>query len=300
MDPRRLLVLRELAARGSVAAAAKALSLTPSAVSQQLNALERELGAQLLEPYGRGVRLTDAGRTLIPHAEAIRVALTRARVDLQAVQSAQAGSLTVGAFPTSGVRLVPAALDRFVTAQPHVSISLIELEPEESLPMVQHGELDVAVAFECDLVPVATSHYEHETLIEEPMLLVHADERAAQGRMPIARLSAQRWIAPMPGTAIHEFTRRACQAAGFEPQITSTWTDFQVVQSLAGHGIGVAFAPALALSPPRAGVAVSPTRPSYARRVFAAWRAGTSREPVIAGLLAELRAAAQTIEPAFR
>jgi len=296
LDVRRLRVLREVAIAGSMAGAARALSFTPSAVSQQIAALEQEAGVTLLERRGRGITLTDAARALVTRTEAILAELARADADLDAVKHAALGSLSIGAFPTSGTWLVPSALRAFSSRHPEVQVRLTELEPERSLPMLARGELDLAIAFECDLVPLSPGHYEEETLFSEPMCIVHAPDRPDRSGGPIdlGSLGEERWIVPAAGTAIHEFTVRACQAAGFEPQIASIWTNFQVVQSLAAQGFGVAFVPELALSPPRQGVVVRKTTSSLDRRVFAAWRPGSARAPLITAIVQAFRDTVRT------
>lgn len=295
LDVRRLIVLREIAATGSVSAAAQSLSFTPSAISQQIAALERETGVPLLERDGRGIRLTDAAHALVRRADVILAELRRAESDLEAVKDAAIGSLSIGAFPSSGTLLVPTALKALTTTHPGVDVRLTELEPEESLPMLQDGRLDLTIAFECDLVPLAHRAFEEETLFREPMLVAHAPSKFGQAEaIDLRRLRGESWIAPRDGTAIHEFTIRACQVAGFEPLVTSTWSDFQVVQSLAAQGYGVAFIPRLALDPARPGVVARRTTRRLERRVFAAWREGNSRAPLVTAALVALRAAAAT------
>ena len=291
LDVRRLRVLREIAVTGSMAGAAESLHFTASAISQQIAALEVEAGIELLERHGRGVRLTDAARALVKRTETILAELARAEADLDAVQQASLGSLSIGAFPTSGTWLVPSTLRHFAARYPKVEISLTELEPEQSLPMVHRGELDVALAFECDLVPLPFRQFEEATLFSEPMLIVHAPGRHAphRDRLDLSTLREEHWIAPAPGTAIHEFTLRACQVAGFQPQVRSIWTDFQVVQSLAAQDYGVAFVPELALFPPRPGVVVRSTTAGLDRRIFAAWRTGSSRAPLVAAIVEAFR-----------
>jgi DNA-binding transcriptional LysR family regulator len=279
-------------------AAAERLSFTPSAISQQISALEREAGVALVERQGRRIRLTDAAKSLVEHTEAILSELSRAEADLVAVRQAQLGSLTIGAFPTSGTLLVPAAMRIFADHHPAVTVRIVEVEPENSLPMVRSGELDLAIAFECDLVPLAAEDFETRTLFREPMLLVHSPD-SVQTKRPLllSELKDQQWIAPAAGTAIHEFTLRACGLTGYQPMITSTWTDFQVVQSLAAQRFGVAFVPQLALSPPRRGVVVTTTEPNFCRSVFAAWRSGNSREPLVKSAVDAFRYATKEVCP---
>jgi DNA-binding transcriptional LysR family regulator len=301
LDLRRLVALREVAIKGTVTEAARSLRFTPSAVSQQIALLERQAGVALVERHGRGIRLTDAAWSLVRRCDVIVAELARAEADLDAAKQSRTGSLVIGAFPTSGTSLVPTALHRFVARRPDVAIRLRELEPERSLPMLRAGELDLAICFECDLVPLADDGYEQETLFVEPMLLVHSPLRGDwKEPVDVASLRDERWIAPASDTAIHKLTVRACQHAGFEPEITSIWTDFQVVQSLAGQGFGVALVPELALDPPRTDAVQKRTSPQRTRRVFAAWRPGTARAPLVETMIEDVRAAAADLRsPTF-
>jgi molybdate transport repressor ModE-like protein len=291
LDVRRLRVLHHIAAHGSLAAAARALSFTPSAVSQQLSALEREVGTPLLERSRRGVRLTDAGLALVGRTETILGELARAEADLQAVADRRTGVVRIGAFPSAGLGLVPRALVLSGERHPGVELRLIELEPEESLPLLRLGELDVAVVFECDHVPLPfDAGVERELLLREPMLLVDAGRRAG-GRVDLAGLAERAWIAPPPGSAIHAFTVRVCQAAGFEPRISSIWSDFRVVQALVAAGLGVAFVPELAVLR-QAGVAARRVHGDPGRRILTAWRPGGARAALVEGVVDALRDAA--------
>src|ERR671929_1175907 len=133
-DVRRLRLLRELAARGTVTAVADALAYTPSAVSQQLAQLERDAGVALLERAGRGVRLTEAGRRLAGHADAVIARLEAAEADLAGLSGDAAGLLRVACFQTAAVALVLPALEALVAEHPGVRGEVMEAEAEESLP----------------------------------------------------------------------------------------------------------------------------------------------------------------------
>lgn len=300
LDVRRLRILHQVAVHGSLAAAARSLAFTPSAVSQQLGALEREAGVALLERDGRGVRLTDAGSALVARTETILGELARAEADIAAVSESRAGVLRIGAFPSAGFGLVPAAVVLLAASFPAVELRLVELEPEESLPRLRLGELDLALVFECDHVPLRLdAGFETETLAREPMLLIDALEPGAPDdprptAVDLAGVAGRAWIAPRPGSAIHEFTLRACQAAGFEPRIASIWNDFRVVQTLVATGLGVAFVPRLAISP-NPSVRMDIVRGAPGRRIVAAWRAGTAREPLVEAVAQALRTAARDL-----
>ena len=130
IDSRRLRVLLEVSRSGTIAAAADALGYTPSAVSQQLRALEREVGAPLTERRGRGVALTEPGRALAAHAAHVVDALGMAEAEVRAIAGLRAGSLRLGWFTTAGATLMPRAIARFRERQPAVDLALSEGDPD--------------------------------------------------------------------------------------------------------------------------------------------------------------------------
>src|SRR6201991_2108385 len=141
LDVRRMRVLREVAQRGSFSAAADALAYTQSAVSQQIAALEREAGTRLVERNARGVRLTDAGRVVVEHADAILARLADAEAELEAIAGLRGGRLRLAAFPTVGATLIPLAVATFREKHPGIELTVRQLEPEDSLPLLKSGEL---------------------------------------------------------------------------------------------------------------------------------------------------------------
>src|ERR1700686_3821745 len=144
----RLNVLKEVAYRGSISAAADALSYTQSAVSQQIAALEAETGMTLLERHPRGVSLTAAGQTLVGHAEGVLAQLEAAQAALSAIAGLRGGRLRMASFPTAGATLMPLAIATFRSSSPDVELTLEEGEPEEILARMRAGELDLALLFE--------------------------------------------------------------------------------------------------------------------------------------------------------
>ena len=137
LDVRRMRVLREVAQRGSFSAAAEALSFTQSAVSQQIAALEREAGTTLVERSVRGIRLTDAGRALVRHTEAILGRLAEAEAELEAIAGLRGGRLRMASFESAGATLMPLAIATFRGRHPAVELSLSLAEPMDSLPQAQ-------------------------------------------------------------------------------------------------------------------------------------------------------------------
>src|SRR3954451_19568343 len=145
LDVRRLRVLREVAHQGSFSAAGESLGYTQSAVSQQIAALERETATTLVERNARGVRLTDAGRTLVEHADGTLARLAAAEDELEAIAGLRGRRLRLASFTTAGATLVPLAIAEFSRLHPGVELSLVEAEVEDSVPALKAGELDVAL-----------------------------------------------------------------------------------------------------------------------------------------------------------
>src|SRR5919202_3495273 len=147
LDVRRLRVLREVAARGSFSAAAESLSFTQSAVSQQIAALERESGAKLIERNPRGLRLTDAGRALVEHADAILARLDDAEEELAAIAGLRGGRLRIATFQSAGATLVPRALGEFHRRHPDVELT-VTLEERDAHGVLVSGGADVAIVMD--------------------------------------------------------------------------------------------------------------------------------------------------------
>ncbi|MEV0351674.1 LysR substrate-binding domain-containing protein [Nonomuraea sp. NPDC050680] len=282
LDPRKLHLLRELAQRGTIAAVAEALSFTPSAISQQLSALEREAGVPLLERTGRTVTLTPAGHLLVEHAQDVLEQLERASAALAAVRSGPSGPLRVGAFPTAARVLLPPALAELSRAHPGLRPMVSEIDPADVSAALRAGELDVALVHEYDFVPPVTdASLETEPLFGEQMYLTD--------RATIADARDDAWIVGKPGTLCHAMAIRACQAAGFEPRVRHRIDDFDTVLAFVAAGQGVALVPRLAaLAPPRG---VTLTGLPLSRRTLAAFRRGYGEHPAIKAAVAAFHTA---------
>jgi DNA-binding transcriptional LysR family regulator len=301
LDVRRLRVLREVALRGSISGAAESLRFTPSAVSQQVAKLEREAGVPLVERGPRSVTLTPAGWRLVEHAEAILERLSAAESDLRAL----AGSppeLRVGANTTAAVSIIPDALARFTAVRPDVEVTVAESDPLISLARLCARELDLAIVFEYDYVPLPDDpRVVLEVLLEEPMRIVlpAGHPVARQRAVRLLDLADETWIRSTPRSSCHPFTERACRAAGFDPRIRFEFDDYAAMQSLVASGAGVAFAPDMGLTRVNPGVAVRPIAFGPKRRVHAALRAGESGSAGIPEMLAALRESVAGRQPLF-
>ncbi|MET7327578.1 LysR family transcriptional regulator [Nonomuraea sp. NPDC005650] len=282
LDPRKLHLLRELARRGTIAAVAEAATFTPSAVSQQLSALEREAGVPLLERTGRTVALTPAGHLLVEHAHAVLEQLERASAALAAARGGPSGPLRIGAFPTAARVLLPPALVGLTRAHPGLVPMVSEIDPADVSAALRAGELDVALVHEYDFVPPVTdASIETEPLYSEPMYLTD--------RPSVADARADSWITDRPGTLCHTMAIRACQAAGFEPLVRHHIDDFDTVLAFVAAGQGVALVPHLAAIHPPEGVTL--TRLPLSRRTLAAFRRGNGGHPAIRAAVAAFHAA---------
>ena len=291
----RLRVLKEVAYRGSLSAAAAALDYSQSAVSQQISALEAETGMKLLERQPRGVTLTAAGQTLMAHTEAILSRIEAAETALSAIAGLRGGRLRVASFPTAGATLMPLAIASFREQYPDVELTLAEGEPEEIAPRLLAGELDLALLFEFANEDLALEGTSVVSLLEDPMYLaMPRDHRlAARSRVRLDDFVEDAWVQTSSSSPCARHVVRCCHAAGFEPRVSFETDDYQTVQGLVAAGVGVALIPELALSAVRDDItvrALSPTPPS--RRVIAALPESARLVPAAPAMLGILEATA--------
>jgi len=295
LDVRRLRVLHAVSAYGSVTAAAAALGYSAPAVSQQLAALEREVGMRLTERAGRGLQLTPAALILVGHTDALLARLDAAEADLAALRDQIAGRVALAAFPSAAASLVPAAWAALAGSAPQVRLDLTEMEPEESLPAVLRGETDVAIAHEYDLLPRPLDPlFERRELLADPVVLAvpASHPLAAESAIPLSDLAGQPFLAPREATSCAEMIQRACARAGFVPRVVARATDFQVLLSLVAAGAGVTLVPGLAARWLPPGVRLVPPAEPVTRRVFTVSRRGGDRKPAVRVVLDALTDAA--------
>jgi DNA-binding transcriptional LysR family regulator len=252
LDLRRLRLLRELEARGTLGAVAAALDYSPSAVSQQLAVLEREVGARLLERAGRGVRLTDAGHVLARHAAVLLAEAEAARADLAALSGEVRGTVRVGGLQSATRRLLVPAVARLLGEHPRLRVEVSELELEQALPELRLGRLDLVVSDEYDGQPrPRPAGLAFRPLLQEPLQLVlpAAHPRAGSGdAVPLAALRGDVWTSSAAGTGHHAAVVGACRSlGGYEPDLRHRSNDADVQLELVRTAGAVALLPALAL-----------------------------------------------------
>lgn len=295
LDVSRLRLLREVALRGSIAAAAREVGLTPSAVSQQLAILEREAGTPLLDRTPRGVLLTGAGASLVDHARSILELLEQARADLDRLTGELAGTVRLGTVASAAAALVSQAASRLSDDHAELDLVVSVCEPARSIESLLAGDLDLAVVDVYDGVPVAVPDYLRAVdLRTESLVLVSPPGTfEGSGAVPITALASQRWVMPPPEAACGQAVRSACRATGFEPDVRWETDDMLLLVRAVASGHGIAVLPRLAVADDIADVEIRPlAEPNMSRRLLALTRTSGQDRPVIQAVLRELQKAA--------
>jgi DNA-binding transcriptional LysR family regulator len=299
LDVRRMRVLREVALRGSFSAAAEALSFTQSAVSQQIAALEREAGTVLVQRSARGVRLTEAGEAVVRHAEAILARLAEAEAELEAIAGLRGGRLRLAAFESAASSIMPLAIAAFSQRHPAVELSMTLLEPEDSLPMLRAGELDLAITFESRATDAVVEGISLAHLLDDPMFLVLPSDHplARKRNLRLGDVASDAWIGGSAGCECNRLIMRSCAAAGFDPRIAFETDEYSAVQGLVAAGVGVSLIAELGLINARQDIVIrSLGRETPVRQVHAATLAEGYRSPATQAMLEILAGVAADYE----
>ncbi|MGI5284762.1 LysR family transcriptional regulator [Nonomuraea polychroma] len=302
LDLNRLKALHAVHVYGSVGAAADALMVTPSAVSQQIAKLERETGARLMERNGRGVRLTDAAGLLAEHAERILALVETAEADFEALRGEVVGRLNVAAFPTATRGIMPKALSALRDRHPDLWIQLMEREPERVVRDVARGELDLGVIQDWLNRPMALPDgLSKATLLDDiaDVALPAGHPLADAKEVELAKLHGERWISSSPGTVCHDWLVFTLRNASLEPEIACMADEYPTQLALVAAGLGCAIVPRLGRDCVPPGVRLVPIRPRQSRRIYAVWRADAARRPAIRALVEALAEASREQENAW-
>jgi DNA-binding transcriptional LysR family regulator len=309
LDLHRLRLLKEFAARGTIAATAAALGYTPSAVSQQLAALEREAGTALLDRTARSAELTDAGLRLTVHAERILAQVEEAEADLSVQAREPSGRVSVAAFPTAAAAFAP-ALARSLRAHPGLTLLLRQTQRAEGLRQVSSAEVDVALVDDWSgglastgLASTGSAGTESPLLrfyplVRDPLVLVvPRGHRLADPAEPVdlrQLRETSRWMAAPAGEPSRQAVDRLLAGVGGAPPVPWEFEGLGTILSLVARGIGIAAVPRLALAAGDARVAVRELpEGSPAREVYAVARTASVRRPSVAVILTALHDGAE-------
>ncbi|MFF8984377.1 LysR family transcriptional regulator [Streptomyces globisporus] len=297
-DVKKLRILRTLRDRGTVTATAEALLMTPSAVSQQLTNLARQLGVDLLEAQGRRVRLTDAAHLVLRHAEAVFAQLERAEAELTGYLRGEAGEVRVAAFSTAVPALVVPAV-RLLRAEdrPGPDVRVREAEAAQAYELLTAGEVDLALSLAAHAPTARDPRFSLFPLLADPLdvALPVGHPLADAPGLRLADLAADRWIFGGSGPW-SEITTAACEAAGFVPEQAHSAAGWTAILALVEAGMGVALVPRMASREQRReGVVMRVLEADRPRRhVVAAARHGAESGPAVARVLAALSETAQS------
>ncbi len=300
-DLRRLRILREVAERGTLGAAATAIGYTPSAVSQQLGVLEKEVGAPLLEKAGRGVRLTDAGRLLAHHAQVLLTAAEAAAADLAALTDDVRGTVRAGGLQSAARRLLVPAVARMLIEYPQVRSEVTELELEEALPGLRLGSVDLVISDEYDGHPrPRPAGLRFTPLHDEPVEVVlpstHPLARRG-GPVPLSLLRDEVWVASDAGTGHHDMVVGSCRSlGGYEPDVRHRSSDADVQLELVRATGAVALLPALTLPAADPAIAIRGVAEQRLRRRLAVVTRDAPPTPALTAFLAAVKDQVRTLD----
>lgn len=297
MIDRRLRVLHLLASTGTVTATATALHYTPSAVSAQLRSLADDLGVSLLEPDGRRLQLTSAGRALAGRLNDLFELAEQIQADVLNAAGDVAGDLRVCGFSTAAATLLPAVVTTLTAAHPQVTVQVIEANPRDCFDMLASRQVDIAVVISTlNSPPRSDPRFEQQTLLRDPLDLLVPSGHPLAGRTSaeLELAAGERWIADRDGSPYHQLLLTACATAGFVPDIAHRVVEWDAGSALVAAGLGCSLVPRLARLPAGHDVVRVPLHgnPRPDRNILTAIRRGSRNSPLIAEALSVLTAAA--------
>jgi len=282
LDVRRLAVLVAIVDCGSVTAAAAELGYSPSAVSQQLQRLERETGHPLVRRQPRGIVPTEAGALLASHGRYVLRRLRAAEAELDELAGLRRGRIAIGTFPTVGSTLVPLAVQRFRHDYPDVRLDVHSARYDELVALIQEGAIGLSLLWDYEWNRIDDPELTLTPLMEDPTVLVVAqDHRLGRTRhTTMAGLEHEEWVVRKRDHPVAEVLERSTRAAGFTPSIAFEANDYQEALAMVSVGLGIALMPRTAVPTARPDVrVVSLGQQAPSRRIVLAHRADRIRPP---------------------
>ena len=298
----RLQALHAVATFGSVTGAATALHLTPSAVSQQLAKLQRDVGQRLVGPYGRGVRLTPAGTLLARRAHAILSEVENAEGELDRQRNHVVGDLEIAGFATAARAILPQAVARLRKEHQQLRLRLSERQPDEAIRLVAAGHLDIALVNDWMNAPLVLPDGVERLLIMNDAvdLAVPADHPLAQRTsVEITELCTEPWITWPYGATCHEWLTQTLRRHGLTPEVTHTAEEHPTQLAMVAAGLGIAVMPRLGRGA-NEGVSIISLQPAFSRQIYVIWRTLASERPAIAVTVSAIRDVAADLSASQR
>jgi DNA-binding transcriptional LysR family regulator len=293
----RLQALHAVSTFGSVTGAAEALRLTPSAVSQQLGKLQRDVGQRLIEPYGRGVRLTPAGTLLAQRAHAILSEVENAESELDRQRNHVIGDLEIAGFATAARAILPQTVARLRKQHQQLKLRVSERQPDEAIRLVVAGHLDIALVNDWMNAPLVLPDGVQRVLImNDPVdLAVPADHPlAGRASVELTELSAEPWITWPYGAICHEWLTQTLRQHGLTPEVTHTAEEHQTQLAMVAAGLGIAVMPRLGRGSIE-GVSIITLEPAFSRQIYAIFRTLASERPAIVATVSAMHEVAQQL-----
>ena len=294
IDPVALRSLVAVERHGSVGAAAASLDYTPSAISQQIKRLEAQTGVQLLERQGRGVLLTEAGRTLSESARDLLADMERLEARIHGASGETVGTVRLATFATAYRGIVIGALARLRRAAPDVLVRPDEIDPWEAVDAVAAGSHDLALVHNWEPLPLAIpEHLEVRDLGRDRAdVLVHVDHPLSRrDSLTVHDVVDEKWASVAPGSICHQWLQKMYFDIGRAPRIAHVALEFATHVALVAHGEAIALVPRLGRGPlPGSVVAVPIVQPVSERTVSLVWRSTMTERPALAAVVEALAA----------
>lgn len=283
--------LVELTRRGTITAAAQALGYTPGGVSQQIAALEKAAGMELLRRVGRRVELTDAGRTLACHAERILSTEAEAVEALERTRQEVSGVLQVGLFATAAAEILPPALQEVRRVHPGLTVHSRDMDVDEVQRAVSSGAVDLALGLDYPDVPIPREPAVRVRQLYRERFALAVPTGSLAGREVVGLADTQDlgWILPSPGSYYGRAVRTACRRAGIEPRVEHEVTDTAATLALVEAGIGVSTVTDLMLGLRASRLDVVRLRERIERHIVVLFRSSAEHRPTVAALVEVLR-----------
>lgn len=283
----QLRMLREVAEKGTIAAAADSLGYTASAVSQQLGGIEKATGVAVLERVGRNVRLTDAGRELVGHAAELLSAMEAAQAAMERVGGEARGVLAFTVYESVAATLLTPLLSRLAERHPDLELRARQSDPEVAIDALSAGDIDLAFTIDYPHSPVAlrADIVRHHVMVDRFHAVVAIDDPLTGPAISLDALADRPFISSPAAMSCGRCVVSACHAAGFDPDIRHELDDYTTAMHLVAAGQGVTLVPDLALGSLPPGVRVLDITPAMSRTIELAYRAASAERPAVIAVL---------------